>query len=368
MELKNSTLSDFLIKNKTKDIVCFGAGKLFQDLFITMEDEFLKQIRYVVDSNKKDDIITINNHKIELVNFRNVKKIDIRNSVFLITTMYCYDLFEMLNRKFCNEEIDCYVYTIMSMTVENGKVLKCENQNKMVIPKIIHYCWFGGQEMPDKNKRCIDSWQKICPDYEIKCWDEKNYDVSKNQYMYDAFLRGKWGFVPDYARLDIIYNYGGIYLDTDVELVKRPDKLLKYDGFMGFQRNYWIALGLGFGAKKGNELIRGLRDDYNAISFINKDGDLNLTAAPYYQTLYLKKRKIKCNNEIQYIDNNIIVPTDWFDPQSYDGGTIKTTKNTISVHHYDESWVDNKHKNIEKYREIEKLLKYFKSHREGCNA
>ena len=94
-----------------------------------------------------------------------------------------------------------------------------------MIPKKIHYCWFGGNPMPEKDKKCIESWKRYCPDYEIIRWDESNYDVSKNRYMKEAYEEKKWGFVPDYARLDIIYNEGGIYLDTDVELVKNLDDL-----------------------------------------------------------------------------------------------------------------------------------------------
>ena len=103
-----------------------------------------------------------------------------------------------------------------------------------MIPKIIHYCWFGGAELPEKDRKCIESWKKFCPDYQIIEWNENNYDVTKNTYMYQAYQAKKWGFVPDYARLDIIYQHGGIYLDTDVELVKNLDSLLENDAFMGF--------------------------------------------------------------------------------------------------------------------------------------
>ena len=102
-----------------------------------------------------------------------------------------------------------------------------------MIPKKIHYCWFGGNPLPELAIRCIESWKKYCPDYEIIRWDESNYDVTKNKYMYQAYENKRWGFVPDYARLDIIYNYGGIYLDTDVELLNSLDDLLDQKCFLG---------------------------------------------------------------------------------------------------------------------------------------
>ena len=122
----------------------------------------------------------------------------------------------------------------------------------------------------------MNSWKKYCPDYEIIEWNESNYDVTKNQYMYDAYKSEKWGFVPDYARLDIIYQYGGIYLDVDVELVQSLDELRYQDGFVGFEDQTEVNFGSGFGAAKGSRIIRELRDEYDRRKFVNEDGSLNL--------------------------------------------------------------------------------------------
>ncbi|RKW32245.1 MAG: glycosyl transferase, partial [Lachnoanaerobaculum sp.] len=104
-----------------------------------------------------------------------------------------------------------------------------------MIPKVIHYCWFGGKPLPKIARKCIQSWKRFCPDYEIVEWNEKNYDIHKNSYMEEAYLQKKWGFVPDFARLDIIYQNGGIYLDTDVELIRPLDELLYHRAYMGFE-------------------------------------------------------------------------------------------------------------------------------------
>lgn len=356
MNIKNSTIDEFIKNNANKRIICFGAGKLFKDMFITMEPTFLKCISCVIDSNINNQEIRILDYKINIINFSDIKKINIQNSVFLITSMYCYSIYKMLSVMYENIDIDCYIYTLMSMTTSKSKIIKKYNEDS--IPKIIHYCWFGGNEMPYKNKKCIESWKEKCPDYKIIRWDESNYDVSKNEYMNNAYKNKKWGFVPDFARLDIIYNFGGIYLDTDVEMIKPPSELLKYDGFMGFQRNFWINLGLGFGAKKNNSLIRQLRDEYFNIKFIDENGNMNMTASPYYQTSFLKSKLLKCNNELQYIENNIILPTDYLDPQGYKYGHTKITENTISIHHYDESWVESKKSNYEKYDEVNKIIDF----------
>ena len=142
---------------------------------------------------------------------------------------------------------------------------------KIVIPKIIHYCWFGGKPIPEKDQRCIASWKKQCPDYEIRKWDETNYDVSKNQYMKEAYQAEKWGFVPDFARLDIIYNYGGFYLDTDVELLKPLDDLLPNKAVMGFEDGRNVSPGLIIGAEKNHSTIRLLMEVYRDRNFVNQD-------------------------------------------------------------------------------------------------
>ena len=145
-----------------------------------------------------------------------------------------------------------------------------------MIPKKIHYFWIGGKSMPEKNKTCVESWKKFCPDYEIIEWNESNYDFSECTYMAQAYEAELWGFVPDYARLDIICREGGIYLDTDVELLKSLDDLLSCKAFMGFENRKSVAPGLGFGAEPGNEILKQMRDLYHSFSFYNENGTPNI--------------------------------------------------------------------------------------------
>lgn len=212
------------------------------------------------------------------------------------------------------------------------------------IPKIIHYCWVGGNPKPKSVLYCIESWKKYCPDYEIKEWNESNYDFTKNVYMKQAYESKKWGFVPDYARLDIIYEYGGIYLDTDVELIKNLDDMLNYNSFFGFEDtgegDYFVACGLGFGAKPHNQLIKELRDYYNSITFTNKDGLLNLMPAPRHNASIFKKYGVLMNNSFQDFENNVFFPSDYFCPKVFKTGKTKITRHTHSIHHFSASWMD----------------------------
>ena len=217
-----------------------------------------------------------------------------------------------------------------------------------MIPRKIHYCWFGGNELPARDQYCIESWKKMCPDYEIIRWDESNYDITKCAYMKEAYDAKRLGFVPDYARLDIIYEHGGFYLDTDVELIRSLDDLLPLEGFAGFeasdQKDKCIALGLGFGAAKGNPIIRAMRDDYDDKHFIKPDGTPNLVAAPSYSTAVLKKLGLVDNGQEQEIDGFKFFPEEYFCPKSCVTDETNITRNTYSIHHYNASWFTEKEK------------------------
>lgn len=206
------------------------------------------------------------------------------------------------------------------------------------IPKKIHYCWFGGNLFPPNVIKCINSWKKYCPDYEIIQWDESNYNVDKNQYMHEAYKNEKWGFVPDYARLDIIYEHGGIYMDTDVELIRPIDDLLQYEAFAGLESAGIVAFGLGFGAEKGNHLIKEMLEVYDKILFYHEDGTLNLTPSPIFQTNILKKHGLKDVNENQVVEKMHIFATEYFCPIEFSTNILQKTKNTYSIHHFTASW------------------------------
>ena len=222
-----------------------------------------------------------------------------------------------------------------------------------MIQKVIHYCWFGGNPLPKFAKKCIASWRKHCPDYKIVEWNEKNYDVTKNKYMYDAFLAKKWAFVSDYARIDIIYNFGGIYLDTDVELIKPLDKFLNMSMFCGWEERDAILdhnnisyensinFGLGFGAVKGHPILKEILELYDKINFYDENGKMNLMACPHYQTMILKKYGLDdTKRSFQILEKDTYVfPEDYFSPKSQTTGVIKITNNTISIHHFSETWI-----------------------------
>lgn len=223
-----------------------------------------------------------------------------------------------------------------------------------MIPKTIHYCWFGGNPLPELAQKCIASWKKYCPDYEIKEWNESNIDISSMDYMKEAYQEKAWGFVSDVARLQIIYKYGGIYMDTDVEIIKSFDALLKHPAFLGMEdssRNlYYVNSGLGFGAKQGNELIRELLQDYKERHFRDSEGNIDKTPCTVLQSSFLKKKGLQQINEMQKICGAQIYPTEYFCPLSVKTGKLYLTDNTYSIHHYSGSWLTKEEQELARKR------------------
>lgn len=214
----------------------------------------------------------------------------------------------------------------------------------MSIPKIIHYCWVGDKPKPQSVLYCIESWKRCCPDYEIREWNEANYDFTKNEYMRQAYEAKKWGFVPDYARLDIIYEYGGIYLDTDVEMVHSFDELLENDCFFGFEDTgdgeHFVNCGHGFGAAPHHEAVKLARDLYDHLNF---DGDSpNPLASPYYTTQSLRQLGLVQENRDQTLPGVQVFASDVLCPKNFRTGKLHKTARTVSIHHFTASWVDEK--------------------------
>ena len=222
----------------------------------------------------------------------------------------------------------------------------------MSIPKVIHYCWFGKGKMPKLAKKCIKSWKKYCPDYEFVLHTEDNFDMTQNRYMREAYEAGKWAFVSDYVRLKIIYDNGGIYLDTDVELIKPVDDLVKLGGFMGFDEKGIVATGLGFGAEKGNKIVSEFLKDYDDIPFILPDGSFDLTPCPDRNTEALKRLGMDIENKNQTFMDVTFLPDEYLCPMDYYTGKKTITDKTYSIHHYSASWTNSVTKRTTRIKRI----------------
>lgn len=210
-----------------------------------------------------------------------------------------------------------------------------------MIPKKIHYCWFGRNPLPEKAKKCIASWKKYCPNYEIIEWNEDNFDFDKHTYLRWCYAHKKWAFLSDLARLIVVYENGGIYFDTDVELIHCPDELLQYDAFYGFENNHYVATGLGFGAMKGHSTVLSMIRQYSGFHE-DADGNMEMVGCPLLNTKALLEHGLKLNGKKQEIDGAVILPADYLNPYDDPTGCLNKTVNTISIHWYSKSALSRK--------------------------
>lgn len=219
------------------------------------------------------------------------------------------------------------------------------NENKRMIPKVIHYCWFGGKALSRTARECMSSWKRLCPDYEIIRWDESNCDLGANRFVADAYHAGQWAFVSDYFRLRVVEEHGGVYLDVDVELLKPLDDLLVLDGYMGFELGVsnHINSGLGFGARARHPLIAKLRKNYENISFVMPDGSMDTTPCPERDTRVLTGLGLTLDNRRQVIQGIVFFPSEYFSPIGLLGDGC-VTSNSYSRHHFSSSWLTGRQK------------------------
>ena len=210
-----------------------------------------------------------------------------------------------------------------------------------MIPKKIHYCWFGCGEKSKLAQKCIASWKKFCPDYEIIEWNEDNFAIDSYPYAKYCYEKKKWAFLSDFVRLVVVYQHGGIYFDTDVELLKSPEKLLGYDAYFGFETNEYVATGLGFGAIPCHKSVSAMIEEYNNI-VPDEHGDFLLVGCPKLNTKALLQLGLQQSGQKQTVAGAVILPTDYFNPYDDPTGRLNKTENTISVHWYSKSWMDKK--------------------------
>ena len=227
-----------------------------------------------------------------------------------------------------------------------------------MIPKIIHYCWFGGNPLPEPAQKCISSWGKFLPDYEIKEWNESNYDVRKIPYIAQAYDAKKYAFVSDYARFDILYHYGGVYFDTDVEVIKDLRPIIEKGAFIGIEKGTRPLLnaGLCIASPAATDIYREILTSYQSEQFINKNGSLNLKTVVDRVSEIFVKHGFVSKDCLQNIANTTIYPSEYYCPKDNRTGELNITTNTYTIHHYDGSWTIPLRK---KYVKIKTILTKF---------
>lgn len=212
---------------------------------------------------------------------------------------------------------------------------------KIMIPKKIHYCWFGRGDKTKLAQKCIASWKRHCPEYEIIEWNEDNFDVNQHPYLRWCYENKKWAFLSDFARLLVVKEFGGLYFDTDVELLRKPEELLQYAAFYGFENEQIINTGEGFGAEPGHPTLIAMIQQYLNLE-PNSEGSYSLITCPKLNTEALLSFGLRLNGEKQILSDTIVLPYDFLNPYDDETGRLNKTENTISIHWYSKSWLDKK--------------------------
>lgn len=353
MRIYNCDYCEFKEKLIDEKIIIFGIGDYFH---FYMEESFpyelRKNVSYFIDNNTVNKSIHVWEKDIPIYDLNKIIEED-KCSIVLGSTNYMSEMYYQLLEMGLENNISCFIYPLVLVN-SIGKTEKIvENKifwknSEKVIPKVIHSFWFSGDEKPEEYQKCIDSWKKYCPDYKICEWNMDNYDYTKNQFMYQAIKTKKWAFASDFARLDVLYHQGGIYMDMDVELIKPLDDFLANEAFFTFDVNMDIDLGT-FAAHPGNLLIESIMKTYEDLEFSDKPRDMNWFCQPRFIRPVLQRFGLKLNGDTQIINNMIFLSREYLSPKdSIVYELSAASSDTYAIHHYNAGWKDNDYR----YRRI----------------
>jgi hypothetical protein len=363
VRFKNLNYTDFLREAKDKRIICYGAGGTLRDFLRLNRAKvvLMESIDFVLDSDFSKSGQTVNTGAKEIPIAHpaapDIANLDRKRYVMILCVAdnHTEDALRTLDRipAFDNMSV------IYGMTaIAFGRELYYRPKSGEIpphygfeyrIPKIIHYCWFGGKPLGRAERECIDSWKEHCPDYEIRLWDESNYPIKdKPLYVRQAYASGKYAFVSDYARLDVVNRHGGVYFDVDVLLLRNIDVFLRYKAFFAYLPYNEISTGLGFGSVAGNSDLRAQMKIYERTRFII-DGETNLSPCPEYSTDFFLRKGVAIDNKLRLVDGTLFLPSDYLcslmpvlcENGMYHLPLYALTENSYAVHKCASTWMEN---------------------------
>lgn len=348
MKLKKGSFADFSqrIKATGKKVIVYGAGVIGR----TAAPYWLREYQLEEDVLCYVDADACKQGQTVKVGFRDIfvrplSMLDEEKGkyILLITVSAFFPIVQSLKQIPGTVEAEAYFLPIMLLdaahTPKRDEVIR--TSGTPLIPRRIHYCWFGRNPIPAELQTCIETWKRFCPDYEIIRWDESNYDVTGIPYIEQAYRCKRWSFVTDVARLDILCRHGGIYLDTDVELLRGLDELLYQPAFCATEKWGISNSGGGLGAEAGNEAVRSMLDFRKKFTFLSEDGRPNLMSSGYFETTALISMGMRPNGRTQQIAGGrmIVYSPEFFHPFDYMSGRTVVTENTFSIHHFSGMWL-----------------------------
>ena len=347
MVLASNSFDEFHSLSSGKKIIAFGASSFLEFIDINYRDLLLgDRISYIVDNNsgKQGTYFTIGEKRIEICSVERLLNENTERICILITSSaYAYEIYRELEANESLSKVPCLflLYLIASRRDDiDFSLSSIDLHTGSEIPKIIHCFWFSGDKKDPKSEECLKSWKKACPDYEIREWNASNYDVNINTYTEEAFKLKKWAFVSDYARLDVIYRFGGFYFDMEVELYRSLDPLRKQDFIIGFGP-YRDIEAAAFGAKKGHPFVKRIMDYYGDLSF-SWENVLRGEIQPVYLNRIFSEEGFIINGRFQENKGITLIPKDVFSDRNPHTEEIHRGPNSIGVHHCTGGWWSGK--------------------------
>lgn len=341
-----NTITKLFDELKTKDIYCLGYGKHFKNItFPFLKDSSLiGNLRGFVDSS--EDYIEMDGRRYRSICRADIASLPKEHTVLLIAVNGYREILSQLKADPGLAQINSIPSIYLEALYEDILMLTADQapkefrkNDKPVIPRVIHAIWFSDNPMPEKYRRCLESWKKHAPDFEIKIWTLDTYKPKECLFFEQAVKDENWAFASDYARADLLRRYGGVYMDLDVEMIRPIDDLLYNDAYMSFESPGRIECGSGMGAQAGNRIIDKICKSYESRPYFKEDGAWDNSTCPVRYTQVIEKYGLKKNGGFQFIEDITIYPFEVLTAKSFDTGLIYKTDRTYTVHHHNGTWV-----------------------------
>ncbi len=352
---------------KRKDLICWGSGKHFRNITYPFlcESGLIENVKGFVDIPGTSQVV-LDGKKYDLI-----KKADLiskanEDTVIIAAVAGYKEVMTQLGSDRRLAEIEVIPSIFLEALYEDMLLLRARKppkdfrKNKIpVIPKIIHTFWFSGEPLPKEYEYCLKSWKKFAPDFEIKIWNLETYHAEGCKFFDQAIENKNWAFASDYARADVLYRYGGVYMDLDVEMLRPIDDLLYNDAYMSFEFLSRIECGSGMGAKPGNKILREICESYEKRPYLKADGSWDNSTCPVRYTQVIEQHGLVKNGGFQMVEDITIYPFEVLTGKSFDTGIIYKTPYSYTTHHHHGNWVPGSAKNAmeNRYQEIQGFLK-----------
>ena len=351
---------------KTQDIICWGSGRHFRNITRPFLDKsgLVDNLRGFAGTAEKEKI-EISDRFYDAFSKEELAKLDSNKTIILVTVAGYEEILTQLKSDARLAKFEAVpsiylesLYEDLLLLSGNKPPLNYHKNDKMMIPKIIHAIWFSGDPMPELYRRCLASWKKYTPDYEIKIWNLETYKPDHCLFFEQAIEHGNWAFASDYARADLLRRYGGIYMDLDVEMLRPIDDLLYNDAYMSFESLDRIECGSGMGARPGHPILQEICESYENRPYLKEDGTWDNSTCPVRYTQVIEKHGLKKDGGFQLVEDITVYPFEVLTGKSFDTGIIYNTEFSYTVHHHNGSWIPDPARRamLERYENIQRFL------------